>query len=180
MSTPNTVLTQLRELIDASEAKTGQNYDNLYDAVNGLISGYASIKETVVSNQNGTHTRTVACETCGNILETIEDCADSDVDSVCDICGGAMCKHSNYTIEYIGDNSGSHIVRKICSDCGVIFSEILEECSSTTPSIVRIAAPGYHAMASHCKYCRQETFYERVQCTDTNGDGVCDKCGDAV
>ena len=203
MSTPESVLAQIDDLIGMAEETTGQSFDNLTDAVEELCEGYGTGSGDVgeeepcghgtttlqyVSGGNGQHTVKTVCSVCGQVVsEGAEACADETGDGLCDMCGAAVdtgdeevCSHVNTTEETISNGNGSHTVKVTCTDCGVVVSERNEKCSPFEGAKVTSNGDGTHTSVRKCGDCKG-TISEVIEpCEDADGDGLCDVCGAAI
>jgi len=101
MSSPESVLAQIDDLIGMAEDATGQSFDNLTDAVAELCEGYGTGSGDVgeeepcshetttvqyISAGNGQHTVKTVCSACDEVVsEMAEACADETGDGLCDV-----------------------------------------------------------------------------------------------
>lgn len=207
MSTPETVLAQIRDLIDKANAATGRVDTNLTAAVEALIAGYGKgggcSHETICSaNGDDTHTVTVKCGSCGKILsEKTETCTDDNSDGLCDICGGDMiCPHTQTQISYSANGDETHTVTETCTQCGSVVSQSVAACQDEDNDLkcdicggsvacqhssitIEISAggDGAHVEQDKCNICGEYIGMPIVAtCQDSDGDGLCDKCGCAI
>lgn len=93
-----------------------------YDAATETWNGYQLIamcshSATIVNNKpngDGTHTSTTVCLYCGEeLFSTVEDCADTDNDQLCDKCGSSFTLHIPTEVDVVLFNSG---VKTLCPE----------------------------------------------------------------
>lgn len=204
MSSPESVLAQIDELIGMAEDATGQSFDNLTDAVAQLCEGYGTGSGDVseeescshetttvqyISAGNSQHTVKTVCSVCGEVVsEMAEACADETGGGLCDVCGAAVdtggeevCSHVNTTEETISNGNGSHTVKVTCTDCGTVISGTSVKCSPGVgnPTITS-NGDGTHTSVTKCSGCEGIISEVIEPCEDTDGDGLCDVCGAAI
>ena len=139
--------------------------------------------EKDASNGNETHTTTVTCSACGEVISTVvQACSDGDGDGTCDICGGAVsvvCTHESTRVECVSNGDGGHTTRTICTSCGAVVSETTQK---HTPGDTTVTAnnDGTHTVTATCGSCGDVLSQNIAYCVDNDTDGLCDICGGTI
>lgn len=115
-------------------AHTDENGDGLCDKCGcamQFVCFHANKSEAYTHNGDGTHTTTVKCTDCGEIIseETVK-CTDANNDQKCDVCEGTfICKHSILHTNRTNNGNGTHTETTTCQVCGKVISEAVVACT---------------------------------------------------
>lgn len=208
MSSVASLKAQMQKLIDAANAKTGEADTTLTAAVYRLISGYAT--ETICRHENTheenhedcgfNHSFDWYCTDCGALLgHEFGDHVDEDYDCKCDLCGSNM---HNMVVEYTSTGSGSHYEIGVCSKCGATDGTAgavkcedkdgdgkCDKCGADVETVCEHLdvdfsyidnGNGTHKKTATCILCGEFMYEKNEDCTDTDNNGKCDKCGGAL
>ncbi|MBQ9967411.1 MAG: phosphodiester glycosidase family protein [Oscillospiraceae bacterium] len=112
------------------------------------VCDHAGAMQSIVCNEDGTHTRSVACA-CGEVSETAEteDCFDEDDDGLCDVCLTELAEEAPAAVLLSETDNGTGD-----PNCDHILMEV--EAKEPTPNSV-----GWEAYV-RCLKCGYNTYVE--------------------
>ena len=155
----------------------------------------------VNNDYDNVHHFQVICADCGAVVfaEETGDHVDEDADGLCDLCGG--CLHDMVT-QFVSCGDGTHKEKEVCSKCGYTKSwdDVLTcsdedgdgKCDMCGADVEPACehwdsnysyednGNGTHKKTTTCALCGEVMSEINEDCTDADGDGLCDRCGAAV
>ncbi|MBP3633418.1 MAG: hypothetical protein J6J43_02465, partial [Oscillospiraceae bacterium] len=190
--------------VEVGEAVTDDCRDADADGECDVCGGDVSCKHVYAEKNvdalgNETHSTYSKCKACSEVLTeaVIEDCADSDADGKCDVCGGdVVCKHADTAPAYTDQGDGTHIKTVSCSACGVEVSSKTETCADDDGNELCDGCGadlsckhenlsnsyidngnGTHEKFDSCTVCGEAQSDAVIEnCADEDADGYCDLC----
>lgn len=172
----NTICRDCGEILATHEENhVDDNGDGICDLCGGCIHEHETV---YISNGNGTHIRRTYCTKCGYVdYEEVVACTEDDpiitdngngthtIVFKCNRCGGTMETVTEACEDTDGDGK--------CDVCG---SNVGCSHSSASGTVV-VNGDGTHTTKMVCASCQQILSQTTTACSDANGDGKCDVCG---